>query len=122
MAPQPVDVVSSDRHTVKPWFAGRIPEAPRVIDLAADGFPLVGARLDVIARTPVPTLVYRRRAHVISLLAIAPSSGAAVASRPASVNGYNIVTWAGDGVAYWAISDVALADLEDFARRFRTGQ
>ena len=56
MAPQPIDVASSDRHTVKPWFNGRIPEAPRVVDLVRDGYPLVGGRLDVIAQTPVPTL------------------------------------------------------------------
>ncbi len=59
MAPQPIDVASSDRHTVKPWFNGRIPEAPRVVDLANAGFPLVGGRIDVIGRIPVPTLVYR---------------------------------------------------------------
>ena len=116
MAPQPVDVLSSDRHTVKPWFAGRIAAAPRVIDLAADGFPLVGGRVDVIGRTPVATLVYRRHEHVISLLAIAPGA----AAPPASRNGYNIVTWTDDGTAYWAISDLAVAELQDFARRFRT--
>src|SRR5262249_44327139 len=67
MATQPVDVGSSDRHTVKPWFNGRIPEASRVVDLAGAGFPLVGGRIDVVGRTPVATLVYRRRQHLISL-------------------------------------------------------
>src|SRR4029079_16374741 len=67
MAPEPVDVVSSDRHTVKPWFNGRIPNSPRVVDLAKDDFPLVGGRVDVIGRTPVATLVYRRAKHLISL-------------------------------------------------------
>ena len=67
MAPQPTDVVSSDRHTVKPWFNGRIPESPRVVDLAKEDFPLVGGRLDVVGQTPVPTLVYRHDKHLISL-------------------------------------------------------
>ena len=70
MAPQPADVASSDRHTVKPWFNGRIPQAPRVVDLANDDFPLLGGRLDVVGRTAVPTLVYRHAKHIISLTAV----------------------------------------------------
>jgi anti-sigma factor RsiW len=117
MASQPVDVVSSDRHTVKPWFNGRIPQAPRVLDLAQDGFPLVGGRIDVIGGTPIPTLVYRHRQHVISLLALpAGRSGSA----PRGINGYNLVGWNADGVAYWAVSDLSAADLEKFAQLFRS--
>ena len=82
MASQPTDVASSDRHTVKPWFNGRIPEAPRVVDLASEGFPLVGGRIDVIGRVPVPTLVYRHRAHLISLTA-APADASDGAARRA---------------------------------------
>jgi anti-sigma factor RsiW len=67
MAAQPFDVASSDRHTVKPWFNGRIAQSPRVVDLAAAGFPLVGGRIDVIARTPVPSLVYGYQKHLISV-------------------------------------------------------
>ena len=70
MGAQPFDIASSDRHTVKPWFNGRIPEAPRVIDLANAGFALVGGRIDVIGRAPVATLVYRHRQHLISLTAV----------------------------------------------------
>jgi anti-sigma factor RsiW len=117
MAPQPVDVGSSDRHTVKPWFNGRIPEAPRVVDLASEGFPLVGGRVDVIGRTPVPTLVYRRRQHLISL-SEAPASGTA-AMPPGQIAGYNIVSWTDSGVTYWAVSDVAAVDLNAFEKAFR---
>src|SRR5215468_12430118 len=74
MAPQPIDVASSDRHTVKPWFNGRIPQAPRVVDLAEKDFPLVGGRIDVVREIPVPTLVYGHRKHLISLTAI-PAPG-----------------------------------------------
>ncbi len=119
MAPQPVDVASSDRHTVKPWFSGRIPQAPRVVDLAADGFPLVGGRIDVIDGTPVPALVYRVRAHLISVIAVPMLDHRDEAPARRSVNGYNLVRWVNDGVAYWAVSDVAAGDLEKFARLFQ---
>jgi len=119
MAPQPTDVVSSDRHTVKPWFNGRIPESPRVVDLAKEDFPLVGGRLDVVGQTPVPTLVYRHAQHLISLAAIPAGSGLDVARTPATINGYNVVHWTENGVNYWAISDLAASKLEVFARLFR---
>jgi anti-sigma factor RsiW len=120
MAPQSVDVVSSDRHTVKPWFAGRIPQAPRVVDLAAEGFPLVGGRIDVVNGVPVPALVYRVRAHLISLLAV-PAPGRPNSAPAASIiNGYNLLRWVSDGVAYWAVSDVAAGDLETFAQMFQS--
>jgi anti-sigma factor RsiW len=119
MAPQPTDVVSSDRHTVKPWFNGRIPEAPRVVDLAPDGFPLVGGRLDIVGRTPVPTLVYRHRLHLISLVA-APATELDPVQAPRVVGGYNLVHWRDAGVSYWAVSDLALAELDEFTRLFRT--
>ena len=97
MAPQPADVASTDQHTVKPWFNGRVPEAPRVVDLASEGFPLIGGRIDVVSRSPVPTLVYRHRKHFISLTAV-PEAGAANAAPAISTNdGYNIVRW----VAGW---------------------
>ncbi len=117
MAPQPADVPSSDRHTVKPWFNGRVSEAPRVVDLGSEGFPLVGGRVDVIGRTPVPTLVYRRRQHLISLLAVPDGEAAVPALR--NIAGYNVLTWKQNGIVYWVVSDVAAADLEQFAAAFR---
>jgi anti-sigma factor RsiW len=120
MAPQPTDVISSDRHTVKPWFNGRIPESPRVVDLAKKDFPLVGGRLDVVGQTPVPTLVYRHAQHLISLTEIPAGSRLEVTRTPRTINGYNVVHWTENGVSYWAISDLAASKLEDFAQLFRT--
>jgi anti-sigma factor RsiW len=117
MAPQPADVASSDRHTVKPWFSGRIPLAPRVIDLAQDGFPLVGGRVDVVNRTPVPSLVYSRRQHIISLLAV--PNALAGSTTPQTVQGYNMISWTAEGTTYWAVSDLNLEELQMFARLFR---
>jgi anti-sigma factor RsiW len=118
MAPQTTDVISSDRHTVKPWFAGRIPLAPRVVDLNQEGFRLVGGRIDVVGRSGVPTLVYRVREHVISLTAVPGTSHDAAPSNR-TVQGYNIVRWTADTTTYWAVSDVSLSDLETFGRLFR---
>jgi len=119
MAPQPTDVVSSDRHTVKPWFNGRIPESPRVVDLAKEDFPLVGGRLDVVGRDPCPTLVYRHQKHLISLTEMPAGSRSDLAITPRTINGYNVVHWTENGVSYWAISDLARSKLEEFAQLFR---
>jgi anti-sigma factor RsiW len=119
MATQTVDVASSDRHTVKPWFNGKLPGSPRVVNLAAQGFPLVGGRIDVIGLTPVPTLVYRARLHVISVTALPVADREAAPPRP--INGYNIVEWTDGPLAYWAVSDLAAPELETFAKAFRAG-
>jgi anti-sigma factor RsiW len=119
MAPQPTDISSSDRHTVKPWFNGRVPEAPRVVDLTNEGFPMVGGRIDVIGRVPVPTLVYRHRQHLISLVAVPAGRNGPAADMPRAIAGYNILSWIENGVAYWAVSDLAATDLEKFAKAFR---
>jgi anti-sigma factor RsiW len=119
MASQPIDVASSDRHTVKPWFNGKLPQSPRVVDLTAQGFPLVGGRIDVIGLTPAPTLVYRIREHVISLTALPASLRAGGAIRP--IDGYNVVEWTDGPLAYWAVSDLAAPELGNFAKAFRAG-
>jgi anti-sigma factor RsiW len=118
MASQAVDVASSDRHTVKPWFNGKLPGSPRVVNLAAQGFPLVGGRIDVIGLTPVPTLVYRARLHVISVTALPLTDRQAV---PRPINGYNLVAWTDGPLVYWAVSDLAAPELGNFAKAFRAG-
>jgi len=120
MAPQPTDVMSSDRHTVKPWFNGRIPQSPRVVDLASQDFPLVGARIDVINKLPVPTLVYRRRQHLISLTELPTGDHFELAPAPHMIGGYNLVRWTEDGNTYWAVSDLNTAELQKFAQLIRT--
>jgi anti-sigma factor RsiW len=119
MAPRPFDIASSDQHTVKPWFNGKLPDAPHVVDLAPAGFPLLGARLDVVAETAVPTLVYGHRKHLISVTAVRVSAGQASAPVHSKVGGYNITRWIENGDCYWVVSDAAAADLDQFARLFR---
>jgi anti-sigma factor RsiW len=122
MASEPVDVVSSDRHTVKPWFNGRIPTSPRVVDLAKENFPLIGGRIDVVGQAPVSTLVYRRAKHLISLTAMPAESRFELGKPPRAVNGYNTVHWVENGVSYWAISDLETKELEGFAQLFRASK
>ena len=118
MAPQSSDVLSSDRHTVKPWFNGRIPQAPRVPDLGSQDFKLVGGRIDVVERVAVPSLLYQRRQHLISISAI-PKTGVASTPTRRTIDGYNIVAWNDDDVSYWATSDLNVKELEEFATAFR---
>ncbi len=105
------DVLSSDQHTVKPWFDGRIDYAPPVRDFAAAGFPLVGGRLDYLAGRPVAVLVYRRGGHLIDLY-VWPGGGAGGST---AHDGYNIVRWAQDGMRFQAVSDVEAGQLAAFA-------
>jgi anti-sigma factor RsiW len=112
----PVQVASSDQHTVQPWFAGRIDFAPQVRDLAAAGFPLVGGRLDYIADRRVGTLVYKRRLHVINVF-MWPKPGAADSMAHATArNGFNLLTWSRNGVAYRAVSDLNLDEMLRLSR------
>jgi anti-sigma factor RsiW len=116
MAAQPYDVASSDRHTVKPWFNGRTVQSPRVVDLAKDGFPLVGGRVDVIGRTPVPSLVYRYQKHLIS---VTQTQEPGTPPPERTTDGYHVIGWTEGGVSYWAVSDVGERELETFVRLFR---
>ncbi len=116
MADKPYDVASSDRHTVKPWFNSHTVESPRVVDLASDGFPLLGGRIDVIARTPVPTLVYGYQKHRIS---VTETQGLGAPPRAREADGYHMIGWTEGGVSYWAVSDVGLGELQQFVKLFR---
>jgi anti-sigma factor RsiW len=113
------DVVSTDAHTVKPWFEGKLSYAPPVVDLAAEGFPLIGGRLDVVEGRTIAALVYARRKHVVSVF-VWPSEGAPeTAPRSAARQGYAWIQWSHAGMRYWVVSDVAPAEQEELSRLLR---
>jgi anti-sigma factor RsiW len=114
-----LDVPSSDRHTVKPWFSGKLDFAPTAPELAAEGFDLAGGRLDYAARRPIAVLVYRRHQHVISLFQWSAAGGAVEPLTVESSSGYTVVHWADGQLAYWAVSDLDRQELESFARSVR---
>jgi anti-sigma factor RsiW len=115
------DVLSSNQHTVKPWFDGRLDFTPPVQDFAAQGFPLIGGRLDYLNNRPVAAVIYRRRLHFINLF-ISPAEHAADASPRSQVeDGYNIVHWTKSGMSYWAVSSVSASELETFAQLVSVG-
>jgi anti-sigma factor RsiW len=109
------DIVSTDQHTVKPWFSGKLDFAPVVKDLAAQGFPLEGGRLDYLDNRPVAALVYKRRQHTINLF-LWPTPGSDSGARTFSIRGYNLAHWTRSHMAYWAVSDVNAGDLAEFVR------
>src|SRR6202140_2830582 len=117
LASQPFDVASSDRHTVKPWFTARLPESPQVPDLTAQGFALLGGRVDVIGHDPVATIVYKHAAHTVSLTTLRP--GQSVSDQ--AIAGYNVRSWSDADFTYVAVSDLPAADLATFERVFSTG-
>jgi mycothiol system anti-sigma-R factor len=111
------DVQSSDKHTVKPWFAGRTEPSPPGVDLASQGFPLIGGRLDLIAGKPVPALVYRTGKHIINVFVLPAPPG----DRGETVTrrGYTLQHWVEGDLGYWAVSDAAPDEFAKFERAFR---
>ncbi len=114
------DVASTDQHTVKPWFDGKLNFAPPVVDFARNGFPLVGGRLDYLTDGPIAAVVYRRDKHVINLF-VRPASGTEQGKFPktASRQGYNCLSWIQAGTRYWAVSDLTPAELQQFMELVR---
>ena len=121
LAATPYDIASSDRHTVKPWFDNKLALSPQVVDLASAGFPLAGGRVEILNGKAVPVLVYRRRAHVISVVAV-PRVGTGVTAPPSLAearDGYFVIRWRGRDFDYFAVSDVAESELRGFVARWR---
>lgn len=120
MAGHLMDVASTDHHTVKPWFAGKLDFSPPVVDLAAEGHPLIGARLDYIEGRAVAALVYRSGQHVVNLFIWPDSRDAASAQQLVTRRGYNMVRWTEGGMQAWAVSDLNAAELQAFAKLARS--
>src|SRR6266487_4648217 len=119
MANHLTDVASSDQHTVKPWLDAKLDFAPPVVDLAGEGFPLVGGRLDYLDNRTVAALVYQRRKHFINLFVWpAASDSAKTAAKEISHQGYHLLHWVEGDFNYWAVSDVNKEDLQNFQHLF----
>jgi anti-sigma factor RsiW len=112
-----LDVVSTDRHTVKPWFAGKTDIAPPVLDLSDKGFPLLGGRLDYIDGHSSAVLVYGRRLHTINVFVWRTTAGE-ISDASFVVRGHSVLHWTSSGLSYWAVSDAAPTELEQFRREY----
>jgi anti-sigma factor RsiW len=110
VAPRPFDVESSDRHTVRPWYQGKLSFSPPVTDFASEGFSLLGGRLDYLDDAPAAALVYRRDKHVIDVF-IQPASSHDEAPTACARRGYNLLHWSANGMSYWLASDVEAGEL-----------
>ncbi len=111
------DVLSSDKHTVKPWFNGKINFSPPVNDLSSKGFPLIGGRIDYLNNKPAAVLVYHYNKHIINLY-ISLNEKNNSNEEISSHSGYNIIHWVRGGMDYWAISDVNIEELKIFNQEF----
>ena len=117
MADHLFDIASSNQHTVKPWYLGKLDYAPAVRDLSEQGFPLTGGRLDYIDGRPVAALVYSRGQHAINLYTWPAAGVESQPYRPSSRLGFNMVDWTQSGMRFWAVSDISPSELELFARQ-----
>jgi anti-sigma factor RsiW len=112
------DVISTDQHTVKPWFNGRLDVSPPVLDLTAQGFTLIGGRLDYVDARAIGAIVYKRRAHVINLFVAQTASTERQPARMDTIQGFNIRRWSEAGLNFWAVSDLAADELAEFGDKF----
>ena len=123
IAGQPFDVASSDRHTVKPWLANRTTVSGTIVDLAPEGFPLVGGRVTIVDRVPTPTLVYRHNEHVVAVTELPlDAKGVRPAGGIETIDGYHVARWADANLAYVAVSDMDEKALSEFVEAFRQPQ
>ncbi|MGE5176036.1 MAG: anti-sigma factor family protein [Hyphomicrobiales bacterium] len=117
MASHLTDIASTDQHTVKPWFNGKLDFSPPVTDLAASGYPLIGGRLDYLDGRPVAALVYQRRKHWINVFIRPERNAGDSRSAPRTRQGYHVIRATHDGMVYWIVSDLSTGELSDFAQR-----
>ena len=110
------DVLSSDQHTVKPWFDGKVDFAPPVRDFASQDFPLYGGRLEYLNNRTVATLIYKRRLHYINLYIWPADQAESSTETTVQRQGYNLIHWRSGGMNFWAISDLNAVELHEFAR------
>ena len=123
IAGQPFDVASSDRHTVKPWLANRTTVSGTIVDLAPEGFPLVGGRVTIVDRVPTPTLVYRHNEHVVAVTELPVDAKLARGTGGIeTIDGYHVARWSDANLAYVAVSDMDEKALGEFVEAFRKAQ
>ena len=116
------DVISSDQHTVKPWFDGKLDFAPPVKDFSSQGFPLIGGRLEYLNNRAVAALIYQRQKHYINLYIWPAEKSGATSEVATKRQGYNLLHWTSSGMTYWAVSDLNGVELHEFARLVQEAQ
>jgi anti-sigma factor RsiW len=113
-----IDVVSTDQHTVKPWFNGKLDVSPPVVDLTAQGFTLIGGRLDYLDARAIGAVVYRRRQHIINLFVAQTANTERKQAKMETMQGFNVRRWSEQGMNFWAVSDIGADELTEFGTKF----